>query len=162
MELINNEKKCKLAFIRRKECTFKKAQELATKSSDDQECTYTLCDVNVSMFISSDDQESPEILKDMINVYKRNRANRKIRSCFKDGKDKIEGELVMTKNDNLEGKYPTSNHSFGSDHGVESSGSSNATAAQGYKRLYDGAIELEVVQLLEQPQIMDLLSCFRP
>nr|GEW68953.1 transcription factor, MADS-box [Tanacetum cinerariifolium] len=71
------------------------------------------------MIISSDDQESPEIfpqypciLKDMINVYKRNRANGKIRSYgllefCKDGKDKIEGELVMTKNDNLEGKSPT-------------------------------------------------------
>ncbi|GJS67183.1 transcription factor, MADS-box [Tanacetum coccineum] len=254
MELINDEKKRKLAFIRRKECTFKKARELAT-----------LCDVNVSMIISSDDQESPEIfpqdpriLNDMINVYKRNRVNGKIRSYglldfCKDGKDNIEGELAKTKKENMEGKYPTrfgfmdkysvgelkglsfrfglkikqvkarieflkskksskfkkldgrdslkmplntpipitimtcidqNNNSFGPDHGVESSESSNATAANGYKPLMlmgqnllghdsdsmastmtkddnsvsDGAIQPEV---LKQPQCLDLLSCFR-
>nr|GEW96533.1 transcription factor, MADS-box [Tanacetum cinerariifolium] len=178
----------------------------------------------------------PCILKDMINVYKRNRANGKIRSYgllefCKDGKDKIEGELVMTKNDNLEGKNPTrfgfmDKHSVGELKGLSfclglkiiqvksrieflkskpvlittattvldlimvwSFGSSNAIADHGYKpvmlmgqnllgyesnsiasamskdddnSLYDGAIELEVVQQLEQPQIMDSLSCFRP
>ncbi|GJR40420.1 transcription factor, MADS-box [Tanacetum coccineum] len=108
--LINNEKKRKRAFIIRKDCTFKKAFELAT-----------LCDVNVSMIISSDDQESPEIfpqdpciINDMINVYKRSRVNGKIKSYgmlefCKDGKDNIEGELAKTKKDNLEGKYPTRN-----------------------------------------------------
>nr|GEY86450.1 transcription factor, MADS-box [Tanacetum cinerariifolium] len=108
MELINDKKKCKLAFIRRKEGSLKKARELAT-----------LCDVNVSMIISSDYQKSPgnfpqdpRILNDMINVYKRNRVNEKIRSYgllefCKDGKDNIEGELAKTKKGNLEGKYPT-------------------------------------------------------
>nr|GEW12038.1 transcription factor, MADS-box [Tanacetum cinerariifolium] len=247
MELINDEKKRKLTFIRRKECTFKKARELAT-----------LCDVNVSMIISSDNQESPEIfpqdpriLNYMINVYKRNRVNGKIRSYglldfCKDGKDNIEGELAKMKKENMEGKYPTrfgfmdkysvgelkglsfrfglkikqvkarieflkksskfkkldgrdslkmplnapipitdeNNNCFGSDHGVESSESSNATAANGYKPLMlmgqnllghdsdsmastmtkddnsvsDGAIQPEV---LKQPQCLDLLSCFR-
>ena len=224
------------------------------------------------MIVSSADQESPEIfpqdpriLNDMINVYRRNRVNGKIRSNWllkfcKDGKDKIEGEVAKTKKDNLEGKYPTrfdfldkysvgelkdlsfglglkinkvktrieflksqkisdfekldgrdslkmplntpnpitimtridhnSNDSFGSDicH-VESSGSSNATAVNGYypvmlmgqnllghesnsvastmskdddNSFSDGVIEPKVVQQLEQPQIMDLLSCFRP
>ncbi|GJY87540.1 transcription factor, MADS-box [Tanacetum coccineum] len=252
MELINNEKKRKRAFIIRKDCTFKKAFELAT-----------LCDVNVSMIISSDDQESPEIfpqdpciINDMINVYKRNRVNGKIKSYgllefCKDGKDNIEGELAKTKKDNLEGKYPTrfgfmdkysvgelkglsfrlglkinqvksrikflkskkldgrdslrmplntpnpltimtcvdqNNNSFGSDHGVKSSEPSNATAANRYKPLMlmgqnllghdsdsmastmtkdddnsvpDGAIQPEVLQQLEQPQCLDLLSCFR-
>nr|GEW12035.1 transcription factor, MADS-box [Tanacetum cinerariifolium] len=132
----------------------------------------------------------------MINVYKRNHANGKIRSYgllefCKDGKDKIEGELVMTKNDNLEGKpvlITTATTVLGLIM-VWSFGSSNATADHGYKpvmlmgqnllghesnsitsamskdddnSLYDGAIELEVVQQLEQPQIMDSLSCFRP
>nr|GEV36788.1 transcription factor, MADS-box [Tanacetum cinerariifolium] len=108
MELINDEKKRKLAFIRRKECSLKKARELAT-----------LCDVNVSMIISFDYQKSPgnvpqdpRILNDIINVYKRNRVNGKIRSYgllefCKDGKDNIEGELAKTKKGNLEGKYPT-------------------------------------------------------
>lgn len=50
MELINDSKKRKLVFIRRKDFIFKKARELAT-----------LCDVNVSMIVSSADQESPEI-----------------------------------------------------------------------------------------------------
>nr|GEY29604.1 transcription factor, MADS-box [Tanacetum cinerariifolium] len=71
------------------------------------------------MIISSDYQKSPgnfsqdpRILNDMINVYKRNRVNRKIRSYgllefCKDGKDNIEGELAKTKKGNLEGKYPT-------------------------------------------------------
>nr|GEY22865.1 transcription factor, MADS-box [Tanacetum cinerariifolium] len=39
MELINDEKKRKLAFIRRKECSLKKARELAT-----------LCDVNIRSY----------------------------------------------------------------------------------------------------------------
>ncbi|GJT77682.1 transcription factor, MADS-box [Tanacetum coccineum] len=256
MELINNEKKRKRAFIIRKDCTFKKAFELAT-----------LCDVNVSMIISSDDQESPEIfpqdpciINDMINVYKRNRVNGKIKSYgllefCKDGKDNIEGELAKTKKDNLEevsnevrfhGQVTQSfflapeieglsfrlglkinqvksrikflkskkldgrdslrmplntpnpvtimtcidqnNNSFGSDHGVKSSEPSNATAANRYKPLMlmgqnllghdsdsmastmtkdddnsvsDGAIQPEVLQQLEQPQCLDLLSCFR-
>nr|GEX54966.1 transcription factor, MADS-box [Tanacetum cinerariifolium] len=105
MELINDEKKRKLAFIRRKEGSLKKARELAT-----------LCDVNVSMIISFDYQKSPgnfpqdpRILNDMINVYKRNRVNGKIRSYgllefCKDGKDNINVELAKTKKGNLEGK----------------------------------------------------------
>nr|GEU84996.1 transcription factor, MADS-box [Tanacetum cinerariifolium] len=71
------------------------------------------------MIISSDYQKSPDnfsqdprILNDMINVYKRNRLNGKIRSYgllefCKDGKDNIEEELAKTKKGNLEGKYPT-------------------------------------------------------
>ncbi|GKB45896.1 ulp1 protease family, C-terminal catalytic domain-containing protein [Tanacetum coccineum] len=93
-----------------------------------------------------------------------------------DQKDNIEGELAKTKKDNLEGKYPTrfsfmdkhsvgelkelrigidhnNINSFGSDHGVESFGSSNENVENGSSNsmasamskdddnsLYDGAI----------------------
>nr|GEY22864.1 transcription factor, MADS-box [Tanacetum cinerariifolium] len=82
MELIIDEKKRKLAFIRRKECSLKKARELAT-----------LCDVNVFMIISSDYQKAPI------------RSYGLLEFC-KDGKDNIEGELAKTKKRNLEGKHP--------------------------------------------------------
>ncbi|GKB08487.1 transcription factor, MADS-box [Tanacetum coccineum] len=111
MELINDSKKRKITFLRRKEGLIKKARELST-----------LCDVNVSMIICSDHQEGPEIfpqdhvkLSDVINAYKRKRVSdpRKIKpyslcDFFKDRKNKIEGELAKAKKSNLEAKYPTS------------------------------------------------------
>ncbi|GJS91872.1 transcription factor, MADS-box [Tanacetum coccineum] len=109
MELINDSKKRKITFRRRKEGLIKKARELST-----------LCDVNVSMIICSDHQESPEIfpqdpvkLNDMINDYKTKRDSNpgKIKSyslCdfFKDRKNKIEDELAKEKKRNLEAKFP--------------------------------------------------------
>nr|GEV69489.1 transcription factor, MADS-box [Tanacetum cinerariifolium] len=69
MEPINDSKKRKITFLRPKKGLIKKARELST-----------LCDVNVSMIICSDHQESPEIfpqdpvkLNDMINDYKTKR-----------------------------------------------------------------------------------------
>ncbi|GJU10270.1 transcription factor, MADS-box [Tanacetum coccineum] len=111
MELINDSKKRKITFLRRKEGLIKKARELST-----------LCDVNVSMIICSDHQEGPEIfpqdhvkLSDVINAYKRKRVSDpgKIKpyslcDFFKDRKNKIEGELAKAKKSNLEDKYPTS------------------------------------------------------
>nr|GEZ86399.1 transcription factor, MADS-box [Tanacetum cinerariifolium] len=111
MELINDSKKRKISFLRRKEGLIKKARELST-----------LCDVNVSMIICSDHQEGPEVfprdhikLNDEINAYKRKciSDSGKIKSynlCdfFKDRKNKIEGELAKAKKSNLEAKYPTS------------------------------------------------------
>ncbi|GJS01564.1 transcription factor, MADS-box [Tanacetum coccineum] len=87
MQLINDVKKRRISFLRRKEGLIKKARELST-----------LCDVNVSMIICSDHQQGPEIfpqdrvkLNNLINAYKSKRVSdpRKIKS-------------------NLEAKFPTS------------------------------------------------------
>ncbi|PWA82368.1 transcription factor, MADS-box [Artemisia annua] len=112
IEPINDIKKRKITFIRRKEGMIKKARELST-----------LCDVNVSMIICSNHQKSPEIfpqdtvkLNDMIDAYKTKRVSDpgKIKSygvCdfFTDRKNKIEDELVKAKKRNLQTKYPTPN-----------------------------------------------------
>ncbi|GKD47269.1 transcription factor, MADS-box [Tanacetum coccineum] len=98
MQLINDVKKRRISFLRRKEGLIKKARELST-----------LCDVNVSMIICSDHQQGPEIfpqdrvkLNNLINAYKSKRISdpRKIKSydlCdfFKERKNKIEDELAM-------------------------------------------------------------------
>nr|GEU80566.1 transcription factor, MADS-box [Tanacetum cinerariifolium] len=108
---INDVKKRRITFLRRKEGLIKKARELST-----------LCDVNVSMIICSDHQQGPEIfpqdpviLSGMINAYKTKRVSdpRKIKSyglCdfFKERKNKIEDELAREKKRNLEAKFPTS------------------------------------------------------
>lgn len=111
MEPINDSKKRKITFARRKEGLIKKARELST-----------LCDVNVSMIICFDHQESPEIfpqdpakLNEMINGYKTKCVSDpgKIKSYslgdyLKDRKNKTEDELAKVKKRNLEAKLPTS------------------------------------------------------
>ncbi|KAC9449871.1 hypothetical protein R6Q59_025890 [Mikania micrantha] len=109
MEPITNDKKRKITFNARKQGLIKKARELTT-----------LCDVNISMIICSDDQENPEIfppdcqkLNSLIDLYKRNRGMDPQRINFyaisdylMDRKMKIEEELVKAKKKNLEAKYP--------------------------------------------------------
>ncbi|GJY47666.1 transcription factor, MADS-box [Tanacetum coccineum] len=152
MELINNEKKRKRAFILRKDCTFKKAFELAT-----------LCDVNVSMIYIFCVQESPDIFKQgflvlltiLIKCLQRNERVLSFRSWdFEtlhpsynpqdsilskskklDGRDSLRMPLNTPNPLTLMTCIDQNNNSFGSDHGVESSEPSNATAANRYKPL---------------------------
>ncbi|PWA86594.1 transcription factor, MADS-box [Artemisia annua] len=109
--IIDNKKR-NIAFKQRKAGLVKKARELAI-----------LCDVNVSMFIFSDQQENnPEIfppddphkLNDSIHLYERKLVSEPekikrygLRDFFKDRKNKAEVELAKAKKRNLEAKYPT-------------------------------------------------------
>ncbi|XP_023756253.2 floral homeotic protein DEFICIENS [Lactuca sativa] len=109
MEPINNNKKRKVTFHRRKNCLIKKALELTT-----------LCDVKVSMIIRTDQQEpeifppDPHKVNGLIDLYKRQKSMDpgKIRyfslsDFFNGRKIKIEQELANEKKKNMEAKYPT-------------------------------------------------------
>ncbi|KAF5795935.1 putative transcription factor MADS-type1 family [Helianthus annuus] len=107
MEPIQNDKKRKITFNTRKQGLVKKARELAT-----------LCDVDVSMIISTDDQETPQQifppdsdqLNRLIDLYKHctNPVNRYVLlDFFMDRKNKMEEELVKAKKKNVEAKYPS-------------------------------------------------------
>ncbi|KAI3760418.1 hypothetical protein L1987_50813 [Smallanthus sonchifolius] len=109
MEPINNHKKRKLTFNTRKQGLIKKATKLST-----------LCDVNVSSIICTDDQQNPQIhppdfhkLHILIDLYKHNRCTYTGRVNFYglsdyyiDRKMKIEEEVAKAKKKNLEAKYP--------------------------------------------------------
>ncbi|CAI9277131.1 unnamed protein product [Lactuca saligna] len=109
MEPINNNKKRKVTFHRRKNCLIKKALELTT-----------LCDVKVSMIIRTDQQEpeifppDPRQVKGLIDLYKRQKSMDpgKIRyfslsDFFNGRKIDIEQEPAKEKKKNMEAKYPT-------------------------------------------------------
>nr|GEW43518.1 hypothetical protein [Tanacetum cinerariifolium] len=99
----------------------------------------------------------------MINVYKRNRVNGKIKSYgllefCKDGKDNIKGELAKMKKYNLEGKYKPimlmGQNLLGHDSDLMASTMTNDDD----NIISNGAIQPEVLQQLEQPQCSDLLK----
>ncbi|KAI3699860.1 hypothetical protein L2E82_44455 [Cichorium intybus] len=109
MEPINDIKKRKFTFHKRKDALIKKAYQLKT-----------LCDIKVSMIICSDYQEpqifpsDPPEFNALIDLYKqqRNMDPGKIRyfglsEYFNERKTKIEDELTKAKKKNLEAKYPT-------------------------------------------------------
>ncbi|KAJ0691805.1 putative transcription factor MADS-type1 family [Helianthus annuus] len=100
MEPIKNDKKRKIIFNTRKQGLVKKARKLAI-----------LCDIDVSMIISTDDQETPQIvpsdsdkLNRLIDLYKPylrtdpRRVNQDVLlDFFMDRKTKMEEELVKAK-----------------------------------------------------------------
>ncbi|KAJ0547519.1 putative transcription factor MADS-type1 family [Helianthus annuus] len=105
MEPITSDKKRKLTFNMRKQGLIKKAHDLAT-----------LCDVDVSMIISTNDQETPQQifppdsdkLNRLIDLYKHctNPVNQYVLlDFFMDRKNKMEEELVKAKKKNVEAKY---------------------------------------------------------
>ncbi|KAM0054044.1 putative transcription factor MADS-type1 family [Helianthus debilis subsp. tardiflorus] len=110
MELTKNNKKRKITFNTRKQGLIKKTRELGI-----------LCDVDVSMIISTDDQETPQIfppdsdkLNRLIDLYKHylrtdpGRVNQYVLlDFFRDKKTKMEEELVKAKKKNVEAKYPS-------------------------------------------------------
>ncbi|KAI3707332.1 hypothetical protein L6452_25755 [Arctium lappa] len=110
MEAIKDDKKRNITFQRRKENIIKKALELTT-----------LCDVNVSIILSTDQDQKPQIfpqdshkLDTLIDLYRRKRTGTIGSNCssnvsdfFINRKIKIEEELAKAKKKNLEAKYPT-------------------------------------------------------
>ncbi|PWA34555.1 transcription factor, MADS-box [Artemisia annua] len=151
MERINDNKIRNITFTRRKDCVLKKARELGT-----------LCGVDVSVIMFSDHQQDVEIfpqdpiyLNDMIKNYK-----------------SYGGRIKSSSNTNVDNGYHpvmlmgqeirSYDHDKRSMQSLDSK--SLATTSEDDDGSYDGVnsgLQPEVLQQLEQPQCMDLLSCFR-